>query len=718
MRIVWAAATFLAGVGCAIAFGIAPGQALPMPTFLLFGGTATVISIALIVSRRSAAVTLLCIVFLLGSWRGGDAIQVLEDSDRYPTASFRDPISSDSIVNRFRLDIADGISLLQGPVNTGLPAALLVGDRSGINSEVTLAFRSAGLAHLLAISGLHVSLLGGSAMALSVMVFGRRRALYLLFPLLTVLVYAALAGFAPPITRAAMMFTVFVLGRSMGRGSHTITALALAALVMVVYSPEILASLSFQLSFTAMLGIAFVAPVLDVSTEIKTSDDSRARRYSLTNRARKFVLGSLAISLASTIGTLPLIALHFDAVPIWGPVATLFALPAIPLIIFSSALFVLAGEIPIPLLSEIVAVLVNVSTQYLTLIAQIFASLPPRPIASGAWTLWMTVGYYTIFGFLAFSWPWATNLAERVLVTRFTEVNRPDFVKFVPSFGPLGVAAVLLVVGAFTWGATLAQPSSKPYLSVRFFETSHGESILVETPNGNRMLIDGGGKKTEIADTLTRLIPVSDRNIQIVMPTHADADHVGGLPEVLQRFQTDAVIHSGLLSSSDVFSSWFDVMEKHANAITVHPGMKIALDHGVYLEVISSGCLDISQPCTQKNNTSIVSRLQFGAVSFLFTGDIEKTAEAILVAKHPQLHTTVLKAPHHGSITSSTEVLLNAVKPAAIVVAVGSENRYGHPHPDVMSRFNRLVGEERVFRTDLLGTLEFRTDGERLWMVR
>ena len=718
MRIVWASATFLTGVGTAIVFGFTPGHALPTPAFLLFVGAATIVSIALVVIRRRAAFALLSIVFLLGTWRGGDTIHIFEDIDRYSITSSRDSILPNSTVNRLRIEIADNLKHSSGAVESGLPAALLIGDRSGITNEVTRNFRSAGMAHLLAISGLHVSLLGGAAMAASVAAFGRRRAFYLLIPLVTVLAYAALAGFAPPIIRAAIMFTVFILGRSMGRGSHTIAALALAALAMVAYSPEILVSLSFQLSFTAMLGIAAVAPVLEGFTEIAPSDNKRTKRSSAINRIRQFVLGSLAVSLASTVGTFPLIAWHFGAVPIWGPVSTLLALPAIPLLIFSSIVFILTSHLPITFFSEVVAALVNSLSTYVTWIAALFARLPPKPIDAGAWTTWMTIAYYGIVGSIVLSWPWATNLAKWITPVWTTKINQLSLAKPTSSYAPLALATSLFIAGALTWGATLTKLDPKPYLSVQFLETTFGESILIETPNGNRMLIDGAGSNTQIADTLLGLIPLTDRNIDVVMLTHSDADHVGGLPEVLNRFRTGAIIHSGLPASSEAFSSWINAIEYHDNVNIARSGSVIALDEGVYLEIISAGCFDTLGPCTDDNDASIVSRLRFGEVSFLLTGDIEKTTEAILVATHPNLRATVLKAPHHGSITSSTEAFLNAVEPAAIVVALGSENRFGHPHPDVMSRLNRAVGEEHVFRTDQLGTLEFRSDGERLWMVR
>ena len=718
MRIVWATAAFLAGTGSAIVFGTAPGHNIPENAFLGFFIAAISASLALIISRRRAAIALLCVVFLIGAWRGADAIETLNDIDQDQVVGTQSAVPYGGTLNRVRSQIGNNLNETLGRTSSGLPVALLTGDRSEISDNVTRDFRSAGLAHLLAISGLHVSLIGGIAMTVAVMIFGRRRAFYLLIPLVAVVLYAALAGFAPPVTRAAIMFSVFILGRSTGRGSQTLAALALAAMCMVAIEPSILASLSFQLSFAAMVGIAFVAPVLDGVTEISSSSGTRTERSALTDRIRRFVIGSLAVSFASTIGTLPLIALHFDAVPIWGGLATLLAVPAMPILIISSATLVVIDLFSFPLLTGIAAIPVYASSAYLTQIAEFFAHVPPRPIETGSWSVWLTIAYYAVFAALIPISPQVTNGARRVghsllSISRYANDATSRHIR-----ASAGLTTILLIIGIATWGATLSQNHPKDYLSVRFLETSHGESIFIETPNGNRMLIDGGGDHSQVAEILSALLPLTDREIDIVMLTHTDADHVGGLPEVLLRFSVGTAIHSGLTSSSDAFASWTKAIENHDDVRIALPGLMIGLDENVFLEVILAGCLNSSDSCSEINDASIVARLRYGAVDFLLTGDIERPAESLLVSTIPDLRATVLKAPHHGSNTSSTQMLLDAVGPIAVVVAAGTGNRYGHPHPEVVKRLAAKVGEERVFRTDISGTVELRTDGERLWMVR
>ena len=722
MRIAWVSTFFLAGVGTAIIFKFAPGFAIPTATFFLFSSAVVLAAFALVVSRRRAAYALLAVVFLIGCWRGGDAIADLERiHDQYATAS--DSVAAiqtaqGDTLSRIRQDVGDALIRTIGASKSGLPIALLTGDRSYLGTKTVADFRSAGMAHLLAISGLHVGLIGGLAMTVSVFAFGRRRGTYLLLALAIVFSYAALAGFAPPVTRTAIMFGVFILGRVLGRGSHTLAALALAAMLMVALEPAILASLSFQLSFAAMLGISFASPLLEGATEITTSRRSTIEGHAFVERVRRFVVGSLVVSIAATIGTLPLVTLHFDAVPIWGALATLLAVPAVPILIIFSAIVVFAVNLPIPILPDILALPVLPTKGYLTFIADLFANLPPRPIQTGSWSVWMTMFYYAAIGAALLLCPRLKSFGTRFRPHEGTPTERVNATLARNVTFALSLSAVLLVTGTAMWSIALTLNDDASHLSVRFLQTSHGEAIFIETPNGNRMLVDGGGDASQVADTLGSMLPFWDREIDIVLLTHPDADHVGGLSEVLRRFPVGAVLHSDHNSTSNAFASWSNAVEDHDNAVVVWPGMEIGLDHNTTIEVLSGGCSDAGAQCADSNETSIVTMLRHRDVSFLLTGDIERSAEIRLATSIPNMRATVLKAPHHGSNTSSTATLISAVEPAAVVVAAGTANRYGHPHPEVIERYNASVGQERVLRTDQLGTIELQTDGERLWMVR
>lgn len=708
MRIVWASVAFVAGVASALVFGFAPGHNIPVVAFGLLSAAAALAATALILSRRRAAYALLCLVFLLGCWRGGDVpiddVQFVGQSD------------VDRPLGQARSFVEDRLLGSLSESKAGLPMALLTGNRSLLSIQTTNDFRNAGMAHLLAISGLHVSLVGGFAMALLALMFGRRRAIYLLVPVCLVLLYAVIAGFAPPVTRAAIMFSVFILGRFMGRGSHTLAALAFAATAMVAWEPKLITSLSFQLSFAAMLGISFVAPVLDEFVEVARVNRAQNLPSATLSRLRRFVAGSLIVSIAATVATFPLVAWHFQAVPFWGPIATLVATPSMPVLIFSTAFLAAVGSLPV--ISAIASIPVQVATQYLDTCANLFANLPPGPVTFYNWPAWTPTIAYAAIATVIIGWPHVKRVASRLVRSQPVEDLGRAFNQSSTQIVVISASVMLLVCGFAMWAMWLMRDDTAPRLTVTFLQTSHGESIFIRTPNDNRMLIDGGGDANEVADALGSLLPLWDREIDIVMLTHPDADHVGGLPAVLNRFHVETVIDSGLQASSDAFESWSNAIETHNNVVIARPGTTIGLDHDVFLEVIAAGCLDGSIACDDANEASIVARLSHGDISFLLTGDIERTAEIRLANSANNLRSTVFKAPHHGSATSSTSSFIEAVDPAAVIVAAGTENRYGHPNGDVIDRLNSAVGEDRVFRTDLSGTVVFSTDGTRLWTVR
>ncbi len=719
MRIVWASAAFVVGVASSLVFGFAPGHNIPIVAFVLLSVAVALSAAALILSRRRAAYALLCLVFLLGCWRGSDATfddaRFAGQSDSFYTVQQPAKDHLDRPLDRARWFVADRLLESLNESEAGLPLALLTGNRSFLSVRTTNDFRTAGLAHLLAISGLHVSLVGGFAMALLALMFGRRRAVYLLVPVLLVLLYAALAGFAPPVTRAAIMFCVFVLGRFLGRGSHTLAALALAAMVMIAWEPGLITSLSFQLSFAAMLGISFVAPVLDEFVEVARTNRAQNLPSAALSRLRRFIAGSLIVSIAASVATFPLVAWHFQVIPLWGPIATLVATPAMPVLIFSTALLVAVGSLP--LVPGVASMPVHAATQYLDTCASLFSNLPPGTISFDNWSVWTLVGTYAAIAVAIVGWPHVRTTTLRLLQTRaLTDLghafNRPN-----TQAVAVATSVVLLVAGFAMWAAWLMRDVDEPRLTVTFLQTSYGESIFIRTPNDNRLLIDGGGDENEVAHSLGSLLGPWDRNIDIVMLTHPDTDHVGGLTAVLGDFHVDTVIHSGIQASSDVFDKWSNAIEDHNHVVVARPGMTLGLDHDVFLEVISAGCLKASITCADANDASIVARLRHGEISFLFTGDIERGAELRLANSFANLRSTVFKAPHHGSATSSSSSFIEAVNPAAVVVATGTQNRYGHPDNEVIARLNRAVGADRVFRTDLLGAVVFETDGTRLWTV-
>lgn len=271
--------------------------------------------------------------------------------------------------------------------------------------------------------------------------------------------------------------------------------------------------------------------------------------------------------------------------------------------------------------------------------------------------------------------------------------------KFTYSF--LGI---LLVGTIFVWSAVFSRIAGN-ILEVRFFNIGQGDSIFIETPDKKQVLIDGGPDKT-VLEKLNQTMPFHDRKIDLIILTHPDADHVTGLVDVLEYYQVGHILTSGFENDTAVYRRWRELIDEKNIPLTIaQAGQRIVLDENIVLEILWP-----EQPLSgikSANNASVVGRLVYGQSEFLLTGDIEKKIENILLRRNWNLKADVLKVPHHGSKTSSSYNFVKAVNSSIAVILVGENNRYKHPHKDVLERFNQMA----VFRTDINGDITIFTDG-------
>ncbi|MBT9149249.1 MAG: ComE operon protein 3 [Dehalococcoidia bacterium] len=210
-------------------------------------------------------------------------------------------------------------------------------------------------------------------------------------------------------------------------------------------------------------------------------------------------------------------------------------------------------------------------------------------------------------------------------------------------------------------------------------------------------------------------MPFWDRRIELLILTHPSADHITGLIEVLRRYNVEKVLTSGQEDESDIYREWRRLIEEGGvERVIAQVGRQITMGPGVQLEVLHPS--DTLREGTSPNNASVVLRLTYSNFSLLLTGDIEREAEKYLLAQDVKLISTVLKVAHQGSNTSTTPEFLSEVKPMLAAISVGADNRFGHPHDEVVDRLRRAIGEDRLFLTSEDGTITFITDGEKLWV--
>ncbi len=269
----------------------------------------------------------------------------------------------------------------------------------------------------------------------------------------------------------------------------------------------------------------------------------------------------------------------------------------------------------------------------------------------------------------------------------------------------------LVMVTAGIWLGVLGLPDGR--LHVHFLDVGQGDAILVVTPDGRQILVDGGPSPTALLNELGAVLPFWDRDLDLVVLTHPDGDHITGLIPLLARYRTVQVLDTPLSDDATLTTSWLGgLAQADVERIFAQRGMVLRAG-SVQLTVLNPGPTLLSGTVSDANNNAIVLRLDYGRTSVLLTGDAEQEAEAEMLAAGLPLRADVLKAGHHGSNGSSSAAFIAAVAPQRAVIQVGADNNFGHPHPAVLER---LAGIE-VLRTDQHGRIRFSSDGQ-VWRIR
>ncbi|MCX6712139.1 MAG: MBL fold metallo-hydrolase [Candidatus Vogelbacteria bacterium] len=270
----------------------------------------------------------------------------------------------------------------------------------------------------------------------------------------------------------------------------------------------------------------------------------------------------------------------------------------------------------------------------------------------------------------------------------------------------------LFILTITTWLAVWWETPSK-YLTVAFLDVGQGDAILITAPNKNQVLIDGGPNQS-VVRALGQAMPFFDHSIDLVMATHPDSDHIGGLPEVFNRYQVSGFIEPYFPNSTAVYKNLEQKVadEKSAHLIA-KTGTKIILAPDVTIEILSAKPWMLGprggKPDT--NNSSIVARLAYASTTFLFTGDLPvKMANQLAYAEPDKIKVDVLKIAHHGGKSANSLAFLKVVKPEYAVISVGANNRYGHPSPETLG-WLKTVGSQ-ILQTKDLGTITLKSDGQ------
>jgi len=276
---------------------------------------------------------------------------------------------------------------------------------------------------------------------------------------------------------------------------------------------------------------------------------------------------------------------------------------------------------------------------------------------------------------------------------------------------PFLLIAALIFANAFIWYGARAE--ERGVLKVAFLDIGQGDSIFIESPSGAQALIDGGPNK-KVLQELGAVMPLYDNYIDVIVATHPDKDHIGGLPEVVSRYGVGMFLESGVkCRTATCFELEKVVDEKGVQKIIARRGMIVDLGGGAFLSILypDREVADVSDT----NDGSIVAKLIYGNNSFMLTGDAPQGVERVLLSYGPAgLKSDVLKSGHHGSKTSSAPQFVAAVAPAYGIISAGKNNQYGHPHQETLDTLNKFG--VKILSTIDLGRIIFSSDGESLFV--
>lgn len=566
--------------------------------------------------------------------------------------------------------------------------ALLLGDRSRVSDTIRDRFVATGLLHLLAISGLHVLLVGMMLYTLLRPLLMRlrvpRRTAELAragATLLLLVGFALLTGARPSVVRAVVMAGLFIGGNVLQRTSHPLNTLGVAALVLLVARPTALFDAGFQLSFTA------VGAIVALNPRFQNRLPERWRRDGW--RAQIAVL--VTVSLAATLGTMPVLLVHFGYASFAGLVLNVPAIPLTALALMSGLLTALTGAwLP-------VGTLFGGSAEVLTRSLLFTASTGER------WLGWAAVES-TVRS------PWIV-LTLVALLLAAVQWPRPRL--------RWRLVALSVLLGATSVWTNLLADRHPPPLDVLFFDVGQGDAALVTFPNGRRLLVDAGPRSPYFDAAESVILPHLDRHgiqrLDAVAISHSDGDHLGGLPTLLRSVPVGRVVLSEQSADTELVAETHHLLDSlavpHEYASV---GDSLHLDSAAYVQVLAPPETSFASD----NDASLVLRIAYGKTRFLFAGDVERRAERWLV-RHLDtfLRSDLVKVSHHGSSTSSTPAFVRRVQPDSTfaVVSVGRRNPFGHPDPSVLRRWN---GEgATVLSTAQEGAVWIRSNGTRLVRV-
>jgi competence protein ComEC len=618
----------------------------------------------------------------------GVAAELLLDRAR-PTGRRRGGVAGalDRMRERAERAVVAGMDASEGALLRGM----VLGQDDAIDAAVREDFRDSGLAHLLAVSGQNVMLLAALALpGLALAGLGLRARIAALAGLIAL--YVPLAGAGPSLQRAGVMGLAGIAAMAASRPASRSYALLLAAAATLAWNPRAWADPGWQLSFAAVAGILLLGVPLS-RTLRRLAEDLKAPRA-----AAGVLADGVAITVAATLATAPLLAYHFGSVPVAGLPANLLALPAVAPAMWLGMLKIAlgqAGAAGAPA-AEALGWLAAIPVGCIASLSERFADLPGGRLGLPLRSPLAVAGAYAALVAAALlirraARPLEPHLAERA--ARWRRFPRTRRVALATA-----LASALLAAGA----EALDGPDPPGELTVRFLDVGQGDATLIQHPDGTAVLFDGGPPEAGVARLLRR---AGVERLAALVATHASRDHHGGLVEVLRRYPVGVLLDGGDGTADPGFNAVLrEATRRGVRRVAATAPLSLALAGGeLRLHVLAPAPRPPGPAPEDPNPRAVVALVSSGAFDLLLSADAE--SESLLPL--PLSDLDAMKVPHHGSSDPGLPDLLERIDPEVAAIEVGA-NTYGHPAPSTLAALDRAG--VRTYRTDRDGTVTLTVD--------
>jgi competence protein ComEC len=548
--------------------------------------------------------------------------------------------------------------------------ALLLGERSRMDPEISDSLQNAGIFHLFAISGAHIAIISFFLFAVFRFLRLPDRMNYILLIVLLVW-YASLVEGRPSVIRATIMALAFLIGKLLWRNVHLLNTLGISAFILLMFNSFNLFSLGFQLTFTATLSILLFFPKI----------------IKYLPRLPLRISEIFALSLTAQVAVLPFMAVAFNRITFSALILNFVAIPVVAVIMALGYIFLML-TLMIPVAAGFLAKLIHSLVTFLIATSHFLDPIPGLSSRIPTPSIFIVLGYFFFLGLFLLP----TRIRRQKLVTSVC------FIFF------LG----LLVISPF--------PSRSKNLKLTFLDVGQGDSILIEFPGRIKMLVDGGGTPEDIFDIGERIVSPflwrkGIKKVDFLVLTHAHPDHMNGLKAIAKNFKIGEFWEAFSPKDNPSYSALIQRLSPKTKRRRMFRG-KEEHSEGIKIEILNPE--QKRDPIVSRvlNDESLVIRITYGKTAFFLAGDIGKAMEEELVHSSFNLRSDVLKSPHHGSDSSSSEEFLSAVGPRFVIISVGAGNSYNLPDLEVINRYHQAGAQ--IYRTDRSGAVEISSDGRTL----